>query len=230
MWPVNKRTFMCRLCSGGTASLSVLNSRFDKLAAPRGMAALAVRLPALDSFRLLQIRHYQLEGCGAALAALPASLRLLDISRCMLDDGAAVALAGRVPALTALEEAKLGDGSCGCTGAVVAALPPSLRVLTVSLTEAAAAALADRVTALAALEQLELQGDCGASTALLMAALPPSLHNLFLGGCNFGSGGAAALVACAPALRALWCLIVPGQHFSFKQAAALSAPVPASCD
>lgn len=199
---------------------------------PRAAAALAARLPALGALHTLFLDNCALQGCGVALAALPAGLRSLYLRDCELDAGTAAALAGRMLTLAALEEFEMSsDVGGGGGGALMAALPRSLLFLELSLSgeleedePATVAVLAVRLPALSALEKLRLSVDMGWAAAPLVTALPPTLRTLSLSWRGLGPVGAAALVARAPALVGLQRLDVEDySRLSPEQVAALRA-------
>lgn len=221
-----------------TLSLGQIHEPGDDLTVPPPAAvALAGRLPALGGLCTLLLDSCRLQGCGAPLAALPAGLVKLVVGNCTLDAGAVAALAGRMPALTALDKLRFCVDKACSASALMAALPCSLRALELNSCAAhagaagpTAAALAARVPALAALEELQLSGDFGAGTAPLLSALPPSLRGLCLSVCNLDPARGAALVARAPALVTLRRLSFEGSRISPEHAAALRAALPASCE
>lgn len=208
---------------------------------PRAIDSLAARLPVLRDLRALRVRYHELGPCDGLLAALPASLRALelDIYR-YLEPVADRALAGRMPTLAALEELTINCGCgwswCNWLGRMLAVLPCSLRMLNVCIRlDAAPAALAGRMPALTALEELKLDCTLGVNVAPVLSVLPPSLRELRVlvkdprdqQECSLDPDWAAALVARAPALVTLRRLRVALRVV--EQAAALRAALPAGC-
>lgn len=145
-------------------------------------------MTALQRLHLRANPLLELDGAAPLMAALPASLDLLELSDncCSFTPSPLVvaALARRLAALKHLTELRLNDCRLeDCDGRLLAALPASLERLFIvrcCCDDAAAAEFASRMPALGALSVLWLDdGDLCNHTAVL-AALPVSLRSVHL--------------------------------------------------
>lgn len=164
----------------GLRSLYLSDCKLDAGAAA-ALAGRMLQLAALDEFEMSS--DVGGGGGGALMAALPRSLLFLELSLSVeleeAEPATVAVLAGRLPALSALEKLRLSVDMGWAAAPLVAALPPTLRTLSLSwrgLGPVGAAALLARAPALVGLQRLDVEDYSRLSpeqVVALRAAVPP---------------------------------------------------------